>query len=375
MTAATRIAVATGSRAEFGLLSPVMQAIDDHPDLDLRVLVAGAHLLPPELTVREVAAAFDVAARIPMQEPGATSRGQDALALGRGVSGFAAWLREHPVAVMVVLGDRIEAFAAAAAASVAGVRVAHLHGGDRAQGIADEAIRRAITGLAHIHLPATEQSAARIVAMGERPARVHVVGSPAIDGLTRMVPLSDEAYDALGAPEIIVLQHPLGRTPATEQAVAASVLDACRRAGRVLAIHPNHDPGREGIMAAIHAAGLSECGHLSRRDFVGLLRRARLLVGNSSAGLIECAALGVTSVNVGPRQAGRERPDNVLDVPEPSPDDGSIVAEAIAIGLSRSGGMDPAVHPFGSGDAGRRTAAILASLDTEIHGLAKKSTF
>ena len=124
MTAARRIAVVTGSRAEFGLLSPVMRAIDDHPDLDLRVLVAGAHLLPPELTVREVTATFDVAARIPMQEPGATSRGRDALALGRGVSGFASWLGEHPVEVVVVLGDRIEAFAAAAAASVAGVRVA-----------------------------------------------------------------------------------------------------------------------------------------------------------------------------------------------------------------------------------------------------------
>lgn len=375
MTAARRIAVVTGSRAEFGLLSPVMRAIDDHPDLDLRVLVAGAHLLPPELTVREVTATFDVAGRIPMQEPGATSRGRDALALGRGVSGFAAWLGEHPVEVVVVLGDRIEAFAAAAAASVAGVRVAHLHGGDRAPGIADEAIRRAITGLAHIHLAATEQSAGRIVAMGELPARVHVVGSPAVDGLTRMVPLSDEAYDALGAPEIIVLQHPLGRPPAAEQAVAACVLEACRRAGRVLAIHPNHDPGREGIMAAIRAAGLGECSHLPRPDFVGLLRRARLLVGNSSAGLIECAALGVASVNVGPRQAGRERPDNVLDVPEPSPDDGSIVAQAIAAGLSRSGGTAPAGHPYGGGDAGRRTAAILATLDTEIHCLAKKSTF
>ncbi len=375
MTAARRIAVVTGSRAEFGLLSPVMRAIDDHPDLLLRVVVAGAHLLPPELTVREVAAAFDVAARIPMQEPGETSRGRDAEALGRGISGFAAWLGEHPVEVVVVLGDRIEAFAAAAAASVAGVRVAHLHGGDRAPGIADEAIRHAITGLAHIHLPATEQSAGRIVAMGERPARVHVVGSPAIDGLTRIAPLSDEAFHALGAPEIVVLQHPLGRSPDREQAVASCVLEACGRAGRVLAIHPNHDPGREGIMAAIRSVALGECSHLPRREFIGLLRRARILVGNSSAGLIECAALGVTAINVGPRQEGRERPDNVLDVPEPVHGDGVVVTEAIATGLSRAGGPAPAAHPFGGGDAGRRTAAILATLDTGLHGLSKKSTF
>ena len=96
MTAARRIAVATGSRADFGLLNPVMQAIDDHPNLDLRVLVAGAHLLPPELTVREVAAAFDVAARIPMQEPGTTSRGCDAEALGRGVTPSISCLTKSP---------------------------------------------------------------------------------------------------------------------------------------------------------------------------------------------------------------------------------------------------------------------------------------
>jgi UDP-hydrolysing UDP-N-acetyl-D-glucosamine 2-epimerase len=367
-----RIAVATGSRAEFGLLRPVMRAIDDHPDLDLHVVVAGAHLLAPHLTVREVESSFDVAARIPMQETGRTSRGRDAAALGRGVSGFAAWLDEHPVEVVLVLGDRIEAFAAAAAASVAGIRVAHMHGGDRAPGIADEAMRHAITKLAHIHLPATEQSAERIVAMGEDPGRVHVVGSPAVDDLAGITAMSDTAYDALGAPEIVVLQHPLGRSADREQAVATRILEACRRAGRVLALHPNHDPGREGILTAIRDAGLDECAHLPRPDFVGLLRRARLLVGNSSAGLIECAALGVPSVNVGPRQAGRERTYNVLDVPDPTANDGAAVEAAIAAGLARAPG--PAHHPFGEGVAGRRTAAVLAEFDGDAHPLAKRST-
>lgn len=373
MNTPRRIAVATGSRAEFGLLSPVMRAIGDHPDLDLRVLVAGAHLLAPELTVREVEASFEVAGRIPMQEPGETSRARDAAALGRGVSGFAAWLDAETVDIVLVLGDRIEAFAAAAAASVAGVRVAHMHGGDRAPGIADEAMRHAITKLAHIHLPATEQSAGRIAAMGEDPARIHVVGSPAVDGLAEITAMSNEAFAALGAPEIVVLQHPLGRGVDLEQAVATRVIEACRRAGRVLAIHPNHDPGREGIVTAIRDAGLGECAHLPRPDFVGLLRRARLLVGNSSAGLIECAALGVSSVNVGTRQDGRERPDNVLDVPDPAADDGAGFDAAIAAGLARR--PDAARHPFGDGSAGRRTAAVLAEFNGDAHPLAKRSTF
>ena len=373
MTAARRIAVVTGTRAEFGLLSPVMQAIEDHPALDLRVLVAGTHLLGPQCTVDEVAATFEVAARIPMQKPGETSRYGDAAALGRGISGFSEWLSAHTVEVVLVLGDRIEAFAAACAASVAGVRVAHLHGGDRAPGIADEAMRHAITKLAHIHLPATPRSAQRIVALGEEPARVHVVGSPAVDGLSEVPALADEAYDALGAPEIIVLHHPLGRTPDQERAVAAHLVESCRRAGRVLAMHPNHDPGREGILAAIRAAGLDEAAHLPRPDFIGLLRRVRLLVGNSSAGLIECAALGLTSVNVGPRQEGRERSANVIDVPDPATGNGGLVDEAIARGLARP--PRPALHPFGEGDTGPRVAALLADLDVAAYQLNKKCCY
>jgi UDP-hydrolysing UDP-N-acetyl-D-glucosamine 2-epimerase len=371
LTAARRIAVATGSRAEFGLLAPVMRAIADHPQLDIAVLVAGTHLLGPEPTVTEVEASFDIAGRIPMQEPGETSRTRDAEALGRGVSGFASWIGRNTVDCMLVLGDRIEAFAAAAAASVAGIRVVHMHGGDRAPGIADEAMRHAITKLSHIHLPATQLSAQRIIAMGELPARVHVVGSPAVDGLDAISALDDEAFDALGTPDIVVLQHPLGRPVDHEQAVASGVFEACRRAGRVLAMHPNHDPGREGIVAAIDGAGLDGCRHLPRHEFVGLLRRVRLLVGNSSAGLIECAALGVPSVNIGPRQDGRERPDNVLDVPDPGPDDFHAVQAAIATALA--GPSAPARHPFGDGDAGLRTAEVLAGFDPRTHPLTKKT--
>ncbi len=373
MTAARQIAVVTGSRAEFGLLSPVMQAIEGHPALDLRVLVAGTHLLGPRFTVNEVAATIEIAARIPMQEPGETSRHGDAAALGRGVSGFSAWLARHTVEVVLVLGVRIEAFAAASAASVAGVRVAHLHGGDRAPGIADEAMRHAITKLAHIHLPATPRSAQRIIAMGEDPARVHVVGSPALDGLRKVAALADEAYDALGAPEIVVLHHPLGRSCDQERVVATHLLESCRRAGRVLAMHPNHDPGREGVLAAIRAAGLGEAAHLARPEFIGLLRRVRLLVGNSSAGLIECAALGLTSVNVGPRQEGRERPASVIDVPEPATGNGRLLEQAIATGLARS--PRPAPHPFGEGDTGPRVAALLAELDAAAHPLGKKCCY
>ena len=127
-----RIAVITGSRAEYGLLRTVLDAIDAHPALDSRLIVAGSHLLPGGGSIEEIRAERTIHAEVPMQEPGQEGREADAIALGRGVQGFAAAFGALSPQIVLVLGDRIEAFAAAAAASVAGLRVAHLHGGDRA---------------------------------------------------------------------------------------------------------------------------------------------------------------------------------------------------------------------------------------------------
>ena len=370
MTAPRTIAIVTGTRAEFGLLKPVMRAVDAHPELALEVLVTGTHLLEPAHTVAEVEAEFEIAAAIPMQEQGETGRAADAAALGRGVSGFAGRFAEHHPDVVLVLGDRIEAFAAAAAASVGGIHLAHMHGGDRAEGIADEALRHAITKLAHLHLPATQQSAQRIIAMGEDPERVHIVGSPAIDGLDEITPLPDEDYSKLGEPEIVFLLHPTGRPDEQERPDAARLLDRCIQTGRTIALHPNHDPGREGIVQAVESASCPQVAHLPRETFLALLRRVRLIVGNSSAGLIECAALGVRSVNIGPRQAGREMPGNVIDVPDR---DWLRIEAAIRQGLEMP--ITDSNHPYGDGRAGPRTAELLAAFDLARLSTTKRNIY
>ena len=135
-----------------------------------------------------------------------------------------AQIKPHCV---LVLGDRIEAFAGASAGSIGGFMLAHMHGGDRAEGIADEAMRHAITKLAHLHLPATQESADRIIAMGEHADGVHVVGSPAIDGLDAIPPLSDEKYAALGSLEIVFLMHPIGRADDAEPVAPDGRAGAC----------------------------------------------------------------------------------------------------------------------------------------------------
>ena len=358
-----RVCVATGSRAEFGPLAPVMRAIRARSDLELQVVAMGAHLLTPAETWREVEQSFPVAAMIPMQRAGAErgmpDRLEDALATGQGITLLARAYAELRPDWVVVLGDRIEAFAAASAASIGGIGVAHLHGGDRAEGVADEAMRHAITKLAHLHLAATEQSAARIVRMGERPEDVMVVGSPAIDGLRDMPAMSDKDFEALGSPEIVALMHPIGRSDAEERTAMDALLRGCGGA-RVLAMAPNHDPGRAGIVAAIAAARLRTLEHLERAKFVGLLRRVAMsggaLVGNSSAGLIEAAAIDPAApvVNVGDRQAGRERAGNVVDAVE----DAGAIRDALA--RARAMARGPIAHPYGDGRTGERVAATLA---------------
>jgi UDP-hydrolysing UDP-N-acetyl-D-glucosamine 2-epimerase len=358
----TRVCIVTGTRAECGLLEPVMRAVQERDDLRMQVVVAGAHLLPPAFTRREVERRFPVDEAVYMQAPDRTGRSADSAALGRGVSGFAEVFGRLDPDWVVVLGDRIEAFAAAAAASVGGVGVAHIHGGDRAEGVADEAMRHAISKLAHLHLAATAESAARLEKMGEAREAIRIVGSPAIDGLRDIAPLDDEAFGSLGRPEVVLLLHPCGRRDDEERTTAERALRALE-GRRVLALHPNHDAGRDGVLRAIEAAGAERRAtveaHLPRARFVALLKRVAAsggaLVGNSSAGLIEAAALRCPVVDIGPRQGGRERPGHVVHTDDDAPE---AVARAVREALGRD--LAGLGHPYGDGCAGARIAAALA---------------
>jgi len=376
-----RVAVVTGTRAEFGLLRPVMFAVHARPDLELCVIAAGSHLVLPAETFRDVKRDFAIADSVPMQMAGRTTRADDAEALGRGVSRFTRSFVHLAPDWVVVLGDRIEAFAAAAAASVGGWSLAHVHGGDRAEGVADEAMRHAITKLAHVHFAATPMSCERIIGMGEKPEAVHVVGSPAIDDLAAMPAMNDADFEALGSPSVVVLLHPLGREVAFEVRVAAAALAATAVTGheRVLILQPNLDPGREGVMRAIAAhvrehaegsgPGVEVRSHLPRAAFVGLLRRLAhqagegggVLVGNSSAGLIECAAIGLPVVDIGPRQSGRERCNNVVHASETTESVATAIRQARMLGPTLSRGTPQ--HPYGDGTASVRIARILSEVD------------
>ncbi len=355
------IAVVTGSRAEFGLLEPVMSAINADHRLSLHTIAAGLHLT--RKTWRDIeAAGFTLAARVAMQKTGEVGRDADVQALARGVQGLGKALAEAHPDVTLVLGDRIEPLAAAMACSVGGYRLAHIHGGDRAEGVADEAMRHAISKLAHLHFAATPRSRSRLIRMGEPNALVYDVGSPAADGLRRIQPAAD-------APRIIVAQHPVGAPDKQEQLWMSQTLRAVGDGDEVMVLLPNDDPGSAGIRAAIDRAGADPVDHVPRQRFVRLLAGARAIVGNSSAGLIEAAILKTACVNVGPRQAGRERCANVVDCDYGTAGVKAALDKAMQLDLRRLR------HPYGGGRTGERIAEVLATIDLDKVAIRKRNSY
>ncbi len=360
MADARIILTVTGSRAEYGLLRPVIEAVEAHAQLRGRVVVAGSHLVAG--TDKDVRAdGVRVAATVRMQKPGESGRAGDVQAIARGMAGFGQVFEKVQPDFVLVLGDRVEAFAAASAAAIGGYRVAHLHGGDRAEGVADESMRHAITKLAHLHLAATSESKKRILRMGEATTAVHRVGSPAIDGLS-------EVEAAIDGPACLVMHHPIGASDAEEQKMMAAVLAA---AGPMepMVFSPNLDPGRLGILDAIDGAGLKPVSHVPRERFLSLLKGAKMIVGNSSAGLIEAAALGVPCVNVGPRQAGRERPGNVIDARPTKTAIKAALRQAKVLDRKRM------YHPYGNGKTGPRVAELLAKVKLDELPVRKQNRY
>jgi len=354
------IAVVTGSRAEFGLLASTMHAVRDDRRLRLLTIVAGSHLVAGTWQdVRD--AGFDIDAKVRMQRRAAAGRHEDVQSLARGVAAFGKVFQQTRPDVVVVLGDRVEVFAAASAAALGGIHVAHIHGGDRAEGVHDESIRHALSKLAHIHLAATAASRRRLIRMGERDDLVFDVGSPAVDGLADVQPIDD-------APDLLVLQHPIGAADAQERDWMLATLAATADHPRMVLL-PNADPGRDGVLAAIETLREPVVEHLPRPAFLRILAAAHAIVGNSSAALIEAAVLRVPAVNVGPRQGGRQRPSNVVDC-----DYGEqSVRNALAKARRKQRGRIR--HPYGPGGAGVAIAELLATIDLADVPLRKQNSY
>ena len=380
-----RVLVLTGTRAEYGLLRSSMAAIRAHEDLTLQVVATGMHLSPRHgTTVEEIREdGFDVDRTVLMQVDGDTGRAM-AKSLGLGTTGLAEAFESLDPDVVLLLGDRDEALAGALAASHMNVPVAHVHGGDATHGgTIDDSIRHAITKFAHLHFPASERSAERIRRLGEEPWRVTTVGAPGLDDVLAGVyedpttVLERHDLDPDG-PLLLVVQHPLTTEPEHAGEQMAATLDAVGSFdGEVVVIYPNSDAGGDRMIAEIEAregGDLRTFRSLPRREYLGLMAAADVMVGNSSSGIIEAPSFGLPVVDVGPRQEGRERAANVVSVPY----EVEAIRDALERCISDEGFRDRASdveNPYDYGGAGERIRDRLSEVTLDQRLLRKGMTY
>ncbi len=363
MTARRRICVVTGSRAEYGLLYWVMKGIAADASLELQVAATGMHLSPEfGLTYREIEAdGFTIAAKVEMLLSADTSVGVTK-SLGLGVIGFADAFEKLKPDLVVLLGDRFEILAAAQAALLARIPVAHIHGGERSEHSFDESLRHSITKLAQWHFVAAEPYRKRVVQMGEAPATVFNVGAPGLDHLPRMEWLGREALakalDArLDSPLFLVTYHPATLGTGSPDEAMVQLLAALDRfpEASIVFTHPNADTGGRGLIkrindfVAANPGRAKACVSLGQQRYLSLLREADVVIGNSSSGLTEAPALKTPTVNVGDRQKGRLKATSVIDCAEKTEDIVRAIRQALSPEFQR--GLEQTQSLYGIGNA------------------------
>ncbi len=384
MSSSRRIAVVSTSRADYGHLYWPLRALQSVPDIDLRLIVTGAHLSDRYgATVDQIRSeGFHVHETVPCLEAGDGDIDM-ARTIGNAVLGFSDVLARLRPDILLLIADRYELLAPASVALALRIPIAHIEGGEVSEGAIDDAVRNALTKLSHLHFTPTEMASRRVIAMGEEAWRVRRTGAPSLDHL-RLSSLPDRStlQDALGLTlerdAIVVSYHPLTIEPDTLCETDAFYAALAALPQQMIFCFPNADAGSQALISrARRFCGARDNAHLfinlPHLCFWALLREATLMLGNSSSGIMETPALALPTVNVGRRQQGRERAVNILDAP----------AEPDAIVAAANQALDPAfrarlledgvMNPYGDGHAGERIASALAEAPTREVLLMKKA--
>ncbi|EKE75427.1 UDP-N-acetylglucosamine 2-epimerase [Gallaecimonas xiamenensis] len=380
-----KIAVFTGTRAEYGLLYWVIKALHESDQAQLQLLVGGMHLSPEfGYTLTQIEQdGFAVTEKLEFllssDSPVGISK-STALAL----ISTAEALDRHQPDLLVVLGDRFEAMAAAQAAMIARVPVAHLHGGEATEGVIDEAARHAITKMAHLHFTATDAYRQRVIQLGESPERVFNVGAPGLDSILTLPLLARESLpQAIGfnldKPYFLVTYHPVtlsagGASQSLDQLLA--VLDEYPDHQLVIS-YPNADTHSRKLIELLegyrarHPERVFLVQSLGQLRYLSLMKHCVAVLGNSSSGIIEAPSLGVPTVNIGIRQKGRIAGASVVHCA----DDKAAMAAAIKSVLSPAfqERCRHAKNPYGEGGASQKIVETLLAFP--LQGILEKSFF
>ncbi|MEE1888719.1 UDP-N-acetylglucosamine 2-epimerase [Pseudomonas carassii] len=370
-----RIAVFTGTRAEYGLLYWLMKDIQSSEALALQVIVSGMHLSPEfGETWRQIEAdGFAIDAKVEMLLSSDSDVGV-VKSMGLGTLGFADALDRLRPDCLVVLGDRFEALAIVQAALVMRIPVAHLHGGEITEGAYDDAIRHAITKMADLHFVAAEPYRARVIQMGESPQRVFNVGAVGLDHIQRTPRMSLEALREslsfeLNRPFMLVTYHPV--TLADEAPVESftALLEALDDYPdhQIILTYPNADNGGRAIIPLLEAYAQRQpervlaIASLGFRRYLSVVAQACVVVGNSSSGIIEVPAFGVPTVDIGARQKGRLAADSVVHCEASRSGIEAALRQALdPVFAQRCKGVH---NPYGQGDAARQIVKVLSAVD------------
>lgn len=365
-----RICVVTGSRAEYGLLRPVILALRDDPRFELQLIVTGMHLSPEFGNTVSVIEndGFDIAERIESLVSGDTPVAI-AKSVGLGVVGFADAFRRLQPEWLLVLGDRFEIFAAAQAALVMTIPIAHIAGGDTTEGAFDEAIRHGISKMAQLHFATNDQAAQRLRQLGEDPAAIHVVGSPGIDAIRQTQLLDRAVLEAeLGlrfrARNLLITHHPVTLDPDAAASELDALLGALDELGLDVGLfftRPNADPGGRRLAQVLGDWASSRPNarvftSLGQQRYLSLLHEVDAVVGNSSSGLYEAPSLHTPTVNIGDRQRGRLAAASVIHCEAKTDAIRAAIEAALQLDVSA------VKNPYGDGHAAPRIVDIIATV-------------
>jgi UDP-N-acetylglucosamine 2-epimerase (non-hydrolysing)/GDP/UDP-N,N'-diacetylbacillosamine 2-epimerase (hydrolysing) len=365
-----QICAVTSSRADYNLLAPPMRLIRDDPSLELQVIVTGMHLTTEfGFTYRRIEQeGFPVTARVESSQ-----RGDDVASvtksIGYGVIGFADVLQRLRPDILMILGDRYEIFAAAQAAVIARVPIAHLCGGDTVDGAFDDGIRHAITKMAHLHFVTNEMAARRLRQMGENPDHVYLVGNPGLDQIRQVKRMPrEDTFAALGIPararNLLIAFHP--ETLAMEGSLTRleELLAALSELGpdhSLIFTGPNSDSEGRSFARRMEAfVGEHENAilrtSLGQTLYLNALAHCDAVVGNSSSGIYEAPSLKTATVNIGNRQNVRLKADSVIDCAAERAEIARAIIRAIALDCSR------VENPYGEGHSAPLIVEALKAL-------------
>jgi len=382
-----KILAVTGIRSEYDIMSSVFRAISERSDLDLQLAVTGAHLSDAYgHTVDEVRKdgfiiADEIESLLNSDQGSARVKG-----LGIQLQGLVQTASRINPDWLLVLGDREESITTALVGAYMNIPVAHIGGGDRVIGNVDDQVRHAVTKLAHLHFTTNQESADRIIRLGEQPFRVHNVGNPGLDRLLTVPELSaEELSQSLGIhidddePLLVVIQHVISTEIDDAYRQMRQTLEAVADLGlKTVLSYPNTDAGGQQMIRAIREfetlPNFYTAKNIPRLEFVNLFRRASCLLGNSSAGILEAPLLKLPVVNVGNRQKGRLHAENVTFVPHEKNSIMHAVRRAVFDSEYRAV-VSRGSNPYGDGRSAKKIAEILATTETNDQLLIKDITY